>query len=347
MFAACFQDACCHCCFWPKILRQEFYDEAFRREWAPSAFWEHLTRMFSTHISTKECLEDLFSYLADHARDQKNPVKVSAERQFLMAPRGIRWDPNEYPLCNLLPGDMAHQEALKYSVGRHVFQSRQKFRAETVRDGRDFFKKGRVFLLPESVKREQPSHRSGCFFGTGVKCPTLALPFSGASAPAKTISTKPASLLSDLRAVAAAVALTHQSAEDFRDLSALWCGCLLQMGSVFYRNQEEDFLLSLGFHSQAALCWRLDSYAPPNGEPAFFWPRVGANAKDFLVWVTLTKLESRDNPGSADAFQGVPTETCHSTQVCGIFQPPARLLCFFVCAQQVSIATNLEPRFAI
>lgn len=71
-------------------------------------------RLFDTVVSTKEPLEDMIGVLTDTVkRGQRNPFKALApERALFDQARKTRWNPESWPMCQVLQGDFGDKDML-------------------------------------------------------------------------------------------------------------------------------------------------------------------------------------------------------------------------------------------
>ena len=102
--------------------------------------WDHIWRLTDTVISTKECLEDSFSTLADHCRrDNKNPLMIAPERAFFLTTLANRWS-NEFPYGTIKTGDLGNKTAQSFARSKEVFAPPKQPKSQAIEAAMQTFK---------------------------------------------------------------------------------------------------------------------------------------------------------------------------------------------------------------
>ena len=100
-------------------------------------------------------------------------------------------------------------------------------------------------------------------FVCGKHKPDERLDLGRLGLPRKQATWRPSGSAGNNRAVAARILLEQDEANDFRNVSNAWLGCLLGKVGVMFKNTQSDrFYLSLGFSAWSLLAWEL---APVQG----------------------------------------------------------------------------------
>ncbi|CAK9065522.1 unnamed protein product [Durusdinium trenchii] len=247
----------------------------------------HIFFCFDTLVSTKECLEDVLGSLKSLAKNSNsNPFKAaSPERLFLQNVLSVRWDPTEFPLLRVQPGDMGSKSFYETSTARQTVFLPRKFKSNPCKV---------VEQVHEAVKAES----------SGL----LTEPMAGQQSHVQAV--KPAGQEADWRSVAAITALRCLASTSFVDASAVWCTAALERGKLFQEKLADDCLgkvyLSLGFHFSAAILWEVEEVQPELYQLAADGLTAGSsNARVRYVCLTTMTVDGRE-----EAFEGIPVDIC-------------------------------------
>ena len=135
---------------------------------------------------------------------------------------------------------------------------------------------------------------------------------------------KGAGTLADEVAVASLAALMHTKPNNFFDLAACWCGCLLFRECVFRRTRDGSVFVSLGFQKWAGFGWRVREiqsddtiyYETPAGQAL-------QDSRECLEFLHCTNLASRDELAVVEQFEAIPCKICNlATSVRGMWGSP-------------------------
>ncbi|CAK9021499.1 Hemicentin-1 [Durusdinium trenchii] len=268
-------------------LVNETWAHACAHGWQVDSVFAHIFFCFDTLVSTKECLEDVLGSLKSLAKNSNsNPFKAaSPERLFLQNVLSVRWDPTEFPLLRVQPGDMGSKSFYETSTARQTVFLPRKFKSNPCKV---------VEQVHEAVKAES----------SGL----LTEPMAGQQSHVQAV--KPAGQEADWRSVAAITALRCLASTSFVDASAVWCTAALERGKLFQEKLADDCLgkvyLSLGFHFSAAILWEVEEVQPELYQLAADGLTAGSsNARVRYVCLTTMTVDGRE-----EAFEGIPVDIC-------------------------------------
>lgn len=112
---------------------------------------------------------------------------------------------------------------------------------------------------------------------------------------------KPTGSAAEFRSIAAMSALRQHHDSNFESLPGVRVSVLLQAGHVFHRKSDDQYALSLGPATHAALMWRIEEFS------GFFAVHSVVNlrepASEPSFWSPSSFEEESD-------ISGVPTEIC-------------------------------------
>ena len=309
-----FYSGCCS--LLPKPIRlQELWSHGRRHSWEPRALYAHVFKLFDTHISTKEALEDVIGELSYFARSRnKNIFKsLSPEKALVKNCCSVRWRQEEFPLMKASMEDFRDRQVCSFPRARaHVFVGKQakKHKFEMNRMMKEFveqkFPGGRANLRLE-VWLVLLLRWGAPILATGIAGKADAMPAAGDESR----QIKPASQEADRRSVAAMVALRKLCTRDFVGAGALWVGALLQRGLYFQEKVPAAagpgrVYVSLGFHFAAAALWQLTDV----GNQRFQLAPASVSVDECRTRLKFVSLVDMVADGTTDEFEGVPTEIC-------------------------------------
>ena len=286
--------------------------------WDLEIAFPHVFRLFSTVVSTKEVLEDLFGYLSQRNKtDVSGSTRMSVERAFFLSTMNPRWKTDAWPAVQTQEGDLQSAKATNFLRGRQVYlpsskhqASATKTRLKEIVDSGPTFRSAEVFLFTKRIfckanfllvgLSDAFSLASCC--GPGRK----KMPGMQLNPPAL----RPAGHLSDFRMVAAMMSLRHLERQDFKDIGAAWLGELFEEGHL-YRNAVTGLpAVCLGFHYKVAFMWEVQEI-----EQGFFKLAEGADfgsmtdVQNNFDTVCLTQIEKKEAEAEG-SWMAVPTRVC-------------------------------------
>jgi len=123
--------------------------------WDLDIAFPHIFRLFSTMVSTKEVLEDLFGYLSQRNKtDVSGSTRMSVERAFFLATMNPRWKTDAWPAAQIQEGDLQSTKATNFLRGRQVYLPSSKHQASETKselkqiiDSGPKFPNAEVFLV--------------------------------------------------------------------------------------------------------------------------------------------------------------------------------------------------------
>jgi hypothetical protein len=117
----------------------------------------------------------------------------------------------------------------------------------------------------------------------------------------------------DYRSIAAVAALMATGNEDFSGIGGMWVGSLLTRTRLFRKKATDQFFVSFGFETHAALGWQVTALELTDGRQFFRVPPVDgqslASHVDRLQFLTTSHIGA---PGACDReeFEGIPILIC-------------------------------------
>ena len=136
-----------------KLAAEETWDHAQAHKWNVHSIYEHVDRLASTLLSTKESLEDLLGDLGDRAsRDSKVAFNVTPERLFMQSTLSSRLQQREPEYLKLLPGDYVNEAGRKHSRQRKlIFGEQAPMRSKVTQDMKALVSRGGHSRMPSCV----------------------------------------------------------------------------------------------------------------------------------------------------------------------------------------------------
>ena len=113
------------------LLWQELWHHGQSKNWDIRSVWSHVYSLFDGPVSTKECLEDVFSELSHMSKSlHKDAGRASPERLFTHSLLANRLDEEAWPRAALEKSDMTTKSFQKYKKTRQVFIPRKTSQTE-------------------------------------------------------------------------------------------------------------------------------------------------------------------------------------------------------------------------
>ena len=102
-------------------MRQDLYGHGERHGWTAQALYCHIHRLFDTHVSTKEALEDVIGELTFFPKSRnKNPFKsMSPEKALLRNTTAIRWKREQWPVMEVTEDDVLNRTFSSFPRSRN------------------------------------------------------------------------------------------------------------------------------------------------------------------------------------------------------------------------------------
>jgi hypothetical protein len=117
----------------------------------------------------------------------------------------------------------------------------------------------------------------------------------------------------DYRSIAAVAALKATGNDDFDGIGGMWVGSLLTRTRLFRKKATDQFFVSFGFETHAALGWQVTALELTDGHQFFRVATVDdqslASHVDRLQFLTTSQIGAHGATDHED-FEGIPIQIC-------------------------------------
>ena len=290
---------------------RELWNHAKAFDFKAASVWKHVYSLFNgSHASTKEVLEDMFSFLGDRCKrdSSKAVLSITPQRLFFLGHMGTRWEEEEFPFVRLQQGDFQRAATSPKMQGRSLYTTPTSSSSEAVQGVRTFYQK-----QAQGAK----GHGNCGKHAKQLQCGMMLLVcrccylWAGERRAQAQESIKPSGAAAEWRSIAAVHTVRQYSHCSFSNVAGAWVTCLLQQGLLYRAVLTNEFSVSLGCPSTAAMLWKVRSLDNGNFFVLHHRPLGDGFIDPDVIHFASTHLLGAGEDAS-DEYFGVPTEICQS-----------------------------------